>query len=300
MIDIAVVGSINMDISVPVSSIPIPGETVLGGDALWSGGGKGANQAVAAARLGRTVSMVGCVGSDAAGADLVQRLELDGIDVSNVSILEGIASGLALIAVEETTGENSIVVSPGANGQLTAELVTHSAVVADAKVVLVQLEVPMDAVAAAISAAEGIVLLNPAPAYPDAAQLLDSVDIVIPNEHELATLASTGPLTSSEELLNAALGLAGNADVVVTMGSAGALVIPRREPADHFFVEARRVTAVDTTAAGDSFCGAMADALARGETLSSAVEWATKVAAYTVQSPGAQNSLPHLSDIDSG
>lgn len=298
MIDIAVVGSINMDISVPVGSIPIPGETVLGGDALWSGGGKGANQAVAAARLGLTVAMVGCVGSDAAGADLVQRLETDGIDVSHVSVLEGIASGLALIAVDQNTGENSIVVSPGANGKLTAELVTDSADVSNAKVLLLQLEVPIKAVAAAAAAAKGIVILNPAPAHPDAAQLLDSVDIVIPNEHELATLAGTGPLTSPEDLVNAALGLAGNADVVVTMGSAGALVVPRSEPASHFFVEARKVTAVDTTAAGDSFCGAMADALARDLTLASAVEWAIKVAALTVQSPGAQSSLPYLSDLD--
>lgn len=297
MTEIAVVGSINMDISVPVDSIPKPGETVLGGDALWSGGGKGANQAVAAARLGREVSMVGCVGSDAAGTDLLQRLTQDRIDVSNVSVIDGIATGLALIAVDTGSGENSIVVSPGANAHLTPGLVAQCSALASAKVVLLQLEVPVGAVAAAAVAANGIVILNPAPAHPAARQLLTGVDVVVPNEHELAAMAGTGPLKSGEELLAAAENLDGDADVVVTLGSAGALVVPRRRPAGHFFVDAQKVTAVDTTAAGDSFCGALADALARDEGLRSAVEWAVRVAGLTVQSHGAQDSLPYLSDL---
>lgn len=297
MTEIAVVGSINMDISVPVDSIPKPGETVLGGDALWSGGGKGANQAVAAARLGREVSMVGCVGSDAAGTDLLQRLRQDRIDVSNVSVIDEIATGLALIAVDAGSGENSIVVSPGANAQLTPGLVAQCSALASAKVVLLQLEVPVGAVAAAAVAANGIVILNPAPAHPAARQLLTGVDVVVPNEHELAAMAGTGPLKSGEELLAAAENLDGDADVVVTLGSAGALVVPRRRPAGHFFVDAKKVTAVDTTAAGDSFCGALADALARDEGLRSAVEWAVRVAGLTVQSHGAQDSMPYLSDL---
>jgi ribokinase len=297
MTEIAVVGSINMDISVPVGSIPIPGETVLGGDALWSGGGKGANQAVAAARLGREVAMVGCVGSDAAGSDLLKRLQKDGIDISDVSILDGVASGLALIAVDTNIGENSIVVSPGANAQLTPGLVAQCSALASAKVVLLQLEVPVGAVAAAAVAANGIVILNPAPAHPASHQLLSGVDVVVPNEHELAAMAETGPLDNADQLLAAATSLDGDADVVVTLGSAGALVVPRRRPAGHFFLEAQKVTAVDTTAAGDSFCGALADALARDENLRSAVEWAIRVAALTVQSHGAQDSLPYLSDF---
>ncbi len=297
MVDIAVVGSINMDISVLVGSIPIPGETVLGGDARWSGGGKGANQAVAASRLGRRVAMVGCVGSDAAGEDLVQRLTNDRIDVSQVRVLDGVASGLALIAVDQTTGENSIVVSPGANAKVAPEGVGQAEAVTSAKVVLLQLEIPIETVAAAAAAATGTVILNPAPAHPAASQLLAEVDVVIPNEHELATLAGTAPLHEESALLEAALGLAGDADVVVTMGSKGALVVPRRTTGEPVFVAAHSVEAIDTTAAGDSFCGAVADALARQQTLTAAVEWAVKVAALTVQSPGAQDSLPYLTDL---
>ena len=286
-----------MDISVGVESLPIPGETVLGGEALWSGGGKGANQAVAAARLGREVAMVGCVGSDSAGADLVNRLSADGIDVANVSVLEGVASGLALIAVDTNSGENSIVVSSGANAHVTPGQVAKCSALASAKVVLLQLEIPVGAVAAAAVAANGIVILNPAPANAAAAQLLTGVDVIVPNEHELATLAGTDPLKTGDQLLSAAEGLPGDADVVVTLGSAGALVVPRRRPAGHFFVEAHKVEAVDTTAAGDSFCGALADALARDESLRSAVEWAIRVAALTVQKHGAQDSLPYLNQL---
>lgn len=297
MVDVAVVGSINLDISVGVRSIPIPGETVLGGDALWSGGGKGANQAVAAARLGRTVAMIGCVGDDAAGFDLLARLSSEGIDVSYVSRLQDTASGLALIAVDTRSGENSIVVSPGANAKLTPGLVSSCAFLASAKVVLLQLEVPVGAVAAAAVAAKGLVVLNPAPAHPDSAQLLTGVDVVVPNEHELAALAGTPPLTSGEDLLNAAQSLKGDADVIVTLGAAGALVVPRRKPAGHFFVKAGDVTALDTTAAGDAFCGGLADAFSRGENLRKATEWATQVAALAVQRHGAQESLPYLSEL---
>lgn len=286
-----------MDISVGVPQIPRPGETVLGGDARWSGGGKGANQAVAAARLGRDVAMVGCVGADAAGADLLERLRVDGINVDYVSILEGAASGLALIAVDTGSGENSIVVSPGANAQLTPGIVSQCPALASAKVVLLQLEIPVGAVAAAAVAANGIVVLNPAPAHASAAQLLTGVDVIVPNEHELASLARTRPLRNIEELLAAALGLAGDADVVVTLGSVGALVVPRRRPAGHFVVDALKVSAVDSTAAGDAFCGGLADGLARGENLRTAVEWATRVASLAVQKRGAQDSLPYLAAL---
>lgn len=297
MVEVAVVGSINMDISVGVPALPKPGETVLGGGALWSGGGKGANQAVAAARLGRQVAMVGCVGDDAAGYDLLARLEFEGIDVSFVSKLADTASGLALIAVDSTTGENSIVVSPGANAKLRPGFVSKAAVVTNAQVLLLQLEVPLGAVAAAAVAAKGLVILNPAPAHAESTQLLSGVDIIVPNEHELATLAGTPPLTNGEDLLAAAQSLEGDADVIVTLGSAGALVVPRRKPAGHFVVEAHKVDAVDTTAAGDAFCAGLADAFSRGENLRKATEWATRVAALTVQRHGAQDSLPRISEL---
>ncbi len=297
MVDVAVVGSINMDISVGVASIPIPGETVIGGNALWSSGGKGANQAVAAARLGQDVALIGCIGDDAAGLDLLARLESEGIDVGYVSRFAETATGLALIAVDTATGENSIVVSPGANAKLTPGAVGKCPLLASAKVVLLQLEVPVGTVAAAAVAAKGIVVLNPAPAHQDSAQLLTGVDVVVPNEHELAALASTPPLTNGEDLLAAALSLDGDADVIVTLGSAGALVVPRRKPAGHFFVEAIKVDAIDTTAAGDAFCGGLADAFSRGENLRKATEWATRVASLAVQRHGAQESLPYVGEL---
>lgn len=297
MTDIAVVGSINLDISVGVRSLPHPGETVLGSDAVWSGGGKGANQAVALSRLGRVVSMVGCVGDDSAGRDMVARLVADRVEVGDVAVVPGVATGLALIAVDSATGENSIVVSPGANSMLTSTMVAQSSALGQAAVVLFQLEVPIEAVVAASLGAKGLVVLNPAPASVDALALLELVDLVVPNQHELATLAGVPPMGHHQQLLEAAWGLGGDADVVVTLGSEGALVVPRRSGGTELLVPAAEGLAVDTTGAGDAFCAGLADTLAGGEGLVDAARWATKVAALTVQKRGAQDSFPFRKDV---
>ena len=226
-VEVCVVGSINEDLVVPVASHPDPGETVLGGDWFANAGGKGANQAVAAARLGRRVAFVGCVGSDPAGQHLVDGLAAEGIDVDAISAVDA-PTGRAFITVDDAA-ENRIVVSPGANARLTAEMVAQASVVADAGVVLVQLEVPFQAVRASIASATGRVVFNPAPAptEPLSAADLDGVFCCVPNRGELCQMLGVGdqPGTGDDDaLVDLARQLPVPA-VVVTLGPRGALVV---------------------------------------------------------------------------
>jgi ribokinase len=292
---VAVVGSLNMDIVVPVPRHPGPGETVLGGDHFSNPGGKGANQAVAAARLGRTTSMVGRVGRDDAGSELVGALRDSGVDASRVSPTEDAPTGIALITVDDR-GENSIVVSPGANGRVTAEDVTEAGnVVSSAGVVLLQLEIPIEAVLAAARASTGTVILNPAPARPLPPSLLGGVDVLVPNRSELALLAGAGALPPDEErAAEMAARIERPRAVVVTLGAEGALVV---EGGRAERVPPVPVKALDTTAAGDAFCGALADALVRGEELIDAARWAVRAAAVACTRPGAQSSLPSREEV---
>jgi len=292
---ICVVGSANLDIVTPVPRHPVAGETVLGGDHRQVPGGKGANQAVAAARLGGDVSFVGRVGDDPPGATLRESLGAAGVDLTHLSTTADVPSGIATIAVGPD-GDNSIVVSPGANGHLTpADIEAASGVLGSAAVTLLQLEVPMDAVTAAAQASSGTVVLNPAPAaaLPDA--LIAEVDVLVPNETELALLAD-GPIPDDPD---AAAELARTLPVdtvVVTLGAQGAVVVEGSAAAVH--VPAPRIEPVDTTAAGDSFCGALATVLARGGSLNDAVAWAVRVGAATTLEPGAQPSLPTSEQVD--
>jgi ribokinase len=291
--EIVVVGSLNLDLVVRVARLPGPGETVAGGDVFRNPGGKGANQAVAAARLGRRVAMVGRVGDDDAGRDLLGSLEADEVDTSQVKVMAGVPSGTALITVSED-GENQIVVSPGANARLTPDDVAAAGTaLAAAAVTLLQLEVPLETVAAAARAAAGTVVLNPAPvqALPEA--LLGEVDVLVPNRVELGQLAGGSAPETVEEALAMAGRLAARA-VVVTLGADGALVVEGGQ-ASH--VPAVPVRAVDTTAAGDAFCGGLADALAAGVTLQDAARRAVRVAAAACLRPGAQASLPTRADL---
>lgn len=304
--EIVVVGSINLDISIPVGHLPAPGETVLGGDALWSPGGKGANQAVAAARLGRRVAMVGAVGSDTAGTDLLSGLRNDAVDVSGVAVLDGVPTGVATIAVD-AGGENSIVVSSGANARVSAgqvlELVEAGHALGAAPVVMAQFEVPVAALLAVAQRISGRLILNPAPAIDrggsdQLAALLAAADVVIPNRGELATLVGVAEATSIDELVDQARLAVGTGpdagSVVVTLGGDGALVVHGTDVTEIPIVP---VETVDTTAAGDSFCGALADALVGGASVVEAARWAARCAAVTVTRRGAQNSLPTRSDV---
>jgi ribokinase len=290
---VVVVGSLNLDLVVRVARLPGAGETVSGGDVFRNPGGKGANQAVAAARLGRGVAMVGCVGDDQAGRDLLGSLEADGVGTSQVRVVDGVPSGAAFITVSED-GENQIVVSPGANARLTPDDVAAAgAALRAAAVTLVQLEVPLAAVAAAVRAAGGMVVLNPAPVRALPAGLLGEVDVLVPNRVELAQLAAAPPPATVEE----AAGLAGRLParaVVVTLGADGALVV---EQGHVSHVPAVPVRPVDTTAAGDAFCGGLADALAGGAALPDAARWAVRVAAAACTRQGAQVSLPTPAEV---
>ena len=299
--EVAVVGSANLDLVVEVETVPVAGETVLSGDLRRIPGGKGANQAVAAARLGRRVAMIGRVGDDDAGTMLRAAMDSAGVDTTCLLTTEGTPSGTALIAVG-ADGDNAIVVSPGANSRLSgADVESAASALAAAAVVLLQLEVPLEAVAAAVRRARGTVVLNPAPAPatmlpPD---LLDGVDVIVPNQTELATLAGHAGLSpiggvDPETAVALARGLP-VAAAVVTLGAAGAMVVT---PTDATHVPAPVVVPVDTTAAGDAFCGALADALVDGAGLVKATEWAVKVGAAATLRPGAQPSLPTPNEVE--
>lgn len=296
--EIAVVGSLNLDLVVPVERVPLVGETVLGGDLVRICGGKGGNQATAAARLGRRVAMVARVGDDDSAEVLRRGLATDEIDVSRVVSTPDVPSGVAMIAVE-ASGDNAIVVAPGANARLQPADVRVDAV-ASASVVLVQLEIPLDAVEAAAHHATGTVIANPAPAPPGGlpASLLAVVDVLVPNETELCTLAGAatpgGPPERIEAIDEMARSL-GVQTVVVTLGARGALVVT---PDVTELVPAPVVRPVDTTAAGDSFCGGLADRLAAGEDLLSATRWAVRVGAATTLRAGAQPSLPTPEEVE--
>ena len=295
MTEIAVVGSANLDLVVEVDTIPLVGETVLGGDLRRIPGGKGANQAVAAARLGRHVAMIGRLGDDEGGTMLRSALDGDGVDTRHLLTTADVPNGVALISVG-ADGDNAIVVSPGANGRVApADIEAAGAILDTAAVTLLQLEVPLDAVAAAAARAGGTVILNPAPAPPEPLpmSLLAKVDVLVPTQTELAPIAGhDGPVdrATAAELAPRLP----SPSVIVTLGAEGALVVLDGE-ATH--VPAPVVRPVDTTAAGDSFCGALADGLVRGLDLVEAAHWAVRVGAATTQRPGAQPSLPTPDEV---
>ena len=286
--NVVVLGSANLDIVVPVPHHPATGETVLGGHHDRIPGGKGANQAVAAARLGARVAMVGRVGSDDAGGTLRTALQEAGVDCRYLAVDHPAPSGLALIGVDEN-GDNTIIVSPGANDRVGPDDVAAAApFLASAAVTLVQLEVPAMAVEAAVAASGGKVVLNPAPASLLSAALLERVDVLVPNRIELAQLAGSaeaGGLAAVEEM---ARGLP-VPTVVVTLGADGALLVAG---GDAVVLPAPPVEVVDTTGAGDAFCGAIAEALARGVAIDEATARAVHAGSLATTRRGAQPSLP--------
>jgi len=297
---IAVVGSLNMDLVVRAPRIPQPGETIIGRDFHVIPGGKGANQAVAAARLGGQVSMVGRVGDDDFGAGLRHTLAEAGIDYRYVSLDPEAATGVALIEVDDQA-QNSIVVASGANMRLTPAHVDRAeTAIAQAKVLLLQLEVPLETVTRAAEIARGhnvTVILNPAPAQPLPTELLKLVDILIPNESETALLTGL-PTRSQAELKAAALNLQamGVNTVILTLGEKGVLLAQFGEaPSIH---PAFEVTALDTTAAGDAFAGGLAAGLGEGMSLPEAIRWGNAAGALATTTLGAQPSLPARAQLE--
>ncbi|HTE17955.1 MAG TPA: ribokinase [Armatimonadota bacterium] len=296
---IVVVGSTNLDMVVKSPRIPRPGETILGGQFSMVPGGKGANQAVGAARLGADVTFIARVGADLFGRQAAGQLEAEGIRTEFLVHDAEAAHGVALILVDQQ-GENAIAVAPGANGRLSPEDVERAEeAIRDCDIVLLQLEVPLPAVERAVSLARRHgkrVILNPAPyrSVPDS--LLSQVDILTPNETEAEMLLGGGEAGlcgiagTAEELLRRGVGA-----VIVTLGKEGVLVVL---PDAQYHVPGRNVSVVDTTAAGDAFSAALAVSLAEGAELAEAVRWAIAAAALTVTRMGAQPSLPKRAEVE--
>ncbi len=285
---IAVVGSLNRDTVVQVERLPAPGETVMGRSVSQHRGGKGANQAVAAARLGREVALIGKVGADSDGTGYLRALVQEGIDVQSVQVDIDVPTGQAFIMLDRD-GENSIAVVAGANGRMSVEDVARAAQLDGAKIVLAQLEVPLDAVKAAARLTTGTFILNPAPVQPLGPELLSLVDVLVVNRSELAQLAGQPEPTRAAQVIAQARALKTGGAVVATLGASGAVVV-----ADGVVTEiaSPTVEAVDTTGAGDAFCGGLADGLARGLVIEDAVRWATAVGAVATTKLGAQTALP--------
>ncbi len=291
---ILVVGSLNMDLVVRSPRHPQPGETLLGTEFHTFPGGKGANQAVAAARLGGQVKLIGRVGADAFGDALLQTCSQDGVDTRYVEPLQDAPTGIAQITVDDA-GQNTIVVVPGANGKLSPpDLLSAAPAFEGASVVVIQLEIPLLTVtyAADLARRHGArVVLNPAPAQPLSATCLEQVDVLIPNQSEAALLTGC---TSANDAARRLMAL-GVRSVIVTMGEGGVLVA-EGETATH--LPAHRVSVVDTTAAGDAFVGAFAVALAQGRTVREAAAWGNAAGALAVTRAGAQPSLPARAELE--
>jgi ribokinase len=295
---VTVVGSLNVDMIVRAPRIPAPGETIMGSEFHTVPGGKGANQAVAASRLGAQVAMVGRVGGDAHADLLMKSLASDGVDHAFVLRDEEAPTGVALIVLDRA-GQNSIVVAPGANGRLSpADVERAEAAIGGADVLLLQLESPVEAVlqAAKVARGEGVtVILNPAPARPLAEALLSLVDVLVPNQSEAALLAEMQVENLAEaQVAGRVLQRSIAGSVVVTLGEQGALLV---QDAGAEVVSAYEVEAVDTTAAGDAFVAGLAVALAEGKALIEAVRCGNAAGALAVTRLGAQTSLPRRADV---
>lgn len=296
MSDILVVGSLNADLVVRAPRFPAPGETISGGDLATIPGGKGANQAVAAARQGVRVSMLGRVGKDDFGDFLLANLQANQVDTTLVQ-RDDAATGTAIIVVD-ANGQNSIVLSPGANGQVRPADVDPASLPRP-KLVLLQLEIPLESVIHAAAVGRGLgarVLLNPAPARPLPDELIAQTDFLIPNETELSLLTGQ-PVTDIASAESAARTLLakGVQTVIVTLGANGALVVT---PEKTTHVPPFHVDVVDTTAAGDAFIGGFSAALLRGLALEEAVRHGNACGALAATQFGAQPSLPTAEEVN--
>lgn len=301
---IVIIGSINMDLVLRVPRMPLPGETITGGQFRTIPGGKGANQAVACARLSADdvkVAMVACLGDDAFGAELRAALRHDGIDDSHVTTIPGTASGIASILVDDN-GQNSIVLASGANAELSpAHIDAARSLIEQARIVVLQLESPLPTVIHAIKLAHALgktVVLNPAPAQALPTELLGQIDYLVPNEIEAAMLAGM-PASGidNDEQIAAVIGklrAAGSTNVLVTLGDKG-VYAALESGSEHFSAQA--VKAVDTTAAGDTFIGGFVAALAEGRSEADAIALGQRVAAISVARVGAQTSIPFRREV---
>ena len=295
---IIVVGSANTDMVVKTDKHPKPGETKLGGAFFMNAGGKGANQAVAAARLGGHVSFVAKVGNDLFGKQTLDGLTNENIDTTHVFIDDTAPSGTALIIVN-AEGENSIVVAPGANAKLSVKDVRSIATITDTAFILMQLEIPIETIVAVMAAAKmngTHVILNPAPAQPLSDHILNGLFLLVPNESEASILTGIQVTDlASASLAADALLQKGVSHVIITLGKQGAYF---KSAYKEFLIPAPSVMAVDTTAAGDTFCGALAVAKTEGKDWEAAIRFAIAAASLSVTRMGAQASVPFRNEIN--
>lgn len=299
---IAVVGSLNMDMVTKVDHVPAAGETILGEGLSMVPGGKGANQAYAAGKLGGCVVMLGAVGDDGPGQAMGENLSRVGVDTQYMKAEAGVPSGTAWICVNRQ-GNNAIVVLAGANNCCDAAYIeAHRKQIEDCDYLLVQLEIPLEAAALAVRIAHEAgktVILNPAPARSDIpAQVFSMVDLITPNETELFLLTGKQAKNPTLEEIKAQAGeilRLGAKQVLVTLGDKGSMLAKGEE---RIIFPAKKVKAVDTTAAGDCFNGALAVALAEGKSLEDAVGFASAASAIAVQRPGAQTSIPEREEVE--
>lgn len=304
---IAVVGSVNLDLVATTAELPRPGETVLGGDFTTVPGGKGANQAIAAAYAGARVTFIGAVGDDGFAAQLRENLDRAGVDLTLLRSVPG-ASGVALIAVDGN-GENIIVVAPGANSQLTALTDADRAAIAGSDALLLQLEIPLDTVveAARVASAAGVpVLLNAAPARRLPPELLELVDVLVVNLIEAQAVLGDVDSSARRSRSAAARGMHAYSllerlrplapRAVLTVGADGAFYTDREGGWLH--IPAPKIDAVDTTAAGDGFVGALAVAYTEGKAMPQALGWACAAGAVSATRLGASSSLARRAEID--
>ncbi len=296
---IIVVGSANTDMVVKSKKLPLPGETILGGTFLMNAGGKGANQAVAAARLGGSVTLVAKVGNDIFGQKTIEGINKENINTDDVFVDEDAPSGIALIMVNEE-GENCIVVAPGANTHLLPADIGRVKSIAGAAIILVQLEIPMETVAAIAKMAKANqqkLFINPAPAQPLGDELLNGLFLITPNEAEASLL--TGIKVEDEVTASQAAAIflgKGVQNVIITLGKQGAYF---QNSNLKFKVDAPVVPAIDTTAAGDTFSGALTVAITESMDWKEAVQFAVKAASISVTRMGAQASVPYRREIES-
>lgn len=297
--EVVIVGSTNMDMVVNTDRIPVPGETILANNFFMNPGGKGANQAVAIARLGGKAIFVTKIGNDVFGHKSIQLFDDEGIDTKYILSDTELPSGVALITVDKL-GENSIVVAAGANGNLYAADLTENILteISNAKILLMQLEIPMETVnyLAAFAASKGVkVILNPAPMNEVSVELLKNLYAITPNKTEAELLS--GISVNNIEAAKKAVKIIcdkGVDNVIITLGSQGALIY---ESGEYVMVDAEKVQAIDTTAAGDVFNGALVVSLSQGKSLLEATKFACKAAAISVTRIGAQSSIPYRNEL---
>ena len=297
MKNICVIGSLNMDLVVNVDTMPKPGQTIIGSNFKEVPGGKGANQAVAMARLNGNVSMIGKVGEDGFGQTLINSLKNDKVDTTYIQTSKG-ATGVALITVDKNA-QNSIVVSPGANFEVKEDDIDNNIeAIKISDIVVLQLETPLNTIKYALNKAKELnkyTILNPAPAVKLDDEIIKNVDLLTPNETELEIISGVS-IETEEDIQKAAQIMIekGVKELIVTLGSKGSLYINKEKS---MFKKAYKVEAVDTTAAGDSYTGALAVALSQDKNIEDAMDFASKVGALSVLKEGAQSSLPTLEDV---